>query len=471
MHSEAWEVRKYLESRGGRLHMEEQDLVALAEARGTPLFVYSERRLAANAQRVREAFAAHHPRTAVCYASKALSSLKVLRLFKECGLKVEVNSGGELFRAKLSGFPSDAIVFNGVAKSLVEIREALSPPVLAINVDSLFELGRIAEAASAMNVEAQIALRVVPGVDSPTSPGNQTGSDATKFGIRVDELADALTTVRSNPRRLRLVGLHCHIGSQIRDVQAFVSAARRVAELFKRIRQEFGSLGHLNIGGGFPLPYLREANDWQGGIFSPTIDCEDVARAVLPLLAAELGTEVEILLEPGRRLVGDCAVLLSRIENVKDRPGGRCLVLDAGYNTLVESYTYKWYYHALSASKLDEAEAPFRLVGPLCDNGDAFHDIEGEQTAARLRSDPAFADRGDRLDPLLVRMPPKRQLAASTGPGDIVAFLDVGAYTLDQLTPNNGRPRPEVGFLRADGSYELLRRRDSYLDLLHNEVA
>ena len=135
---------------------------------------------------------------------------------------------------------------------------------------------------------------------------------------------------------MRLVGLHCHIGSQIPDIEAFVSAARRVAELYRPIRQEFGSLAHLNIGGGFPLTYLREANDWQDGIFSPTIDCEDVARAVLPLLAAELGTDIEILTEPGRRLVGDCAVLLSRIENVKDRPGGRCLVLDAGYNTLVE---------------------------------------------------------------------------------------------------------------------------------------
>ena len=471
MHSDSWEVSGYLEARGGRLHMEDQDLVALAEARGTPLFVYSERRLAANARRVREAFAAHHPRTVVCYASKALSSLKVLRLFNDCGLKVEVNSGGELFRARLSGFPPSAIVFNGVGKSVLEIREALSPPILSINVDSLFELGRIAETASAMNVTAQIALRVVPGIDSPTAPGNRTGSDATKFGIRANELADALTTVRSNPRTLRLVGLHCHIGSQIPDIEAFVSAAHRVAELYRPIRQEFGSLAHLNIGGGFPLTYLREANDWQDGIFSPTIDCEDVARAVLPLLAAELGTDIEILTEPGRRLVGDCAVLLSRIENVKDRPGGRCLVLDAGYNTLVESYTYKWYYHALSASKLGEAEAPFRLVGPLCDNGDAFHDIDGEQSAARLRSDPTFADRGDLLDALLVRMPPTRHLAASAGPGDIVAFLDVGAYTLDQLTPNNGRLRPEVGFLRADGSYELLRRRDSYLDLLHNEVA
>jgi diaminopimelate decarboxylase len=469
MRSHPWEVGGYLEALGGRLHMEEHDLVALAEARGTPLFVYSERRLAANARRVREAFAAHHPNTVVCYASKALSSLKVLRLFHDCGLKVEVNSGGELFRARLAGFPPDAIVFNGVGKSVIEIREALSPPVLAINADSLFELGRIAETASAMNLEAKIALRVVPGIDSPTSPGNQTGSDATKFGIRANELTDALTIVRSS-RTLRLVGLHCHIGSQIPSAEAFLSAARRVAELYKAIRQEFGSLEHLNIGGGFPLPYLREANQWQGGIFSPTIDCEDVARAVLPLLAGELGTGVEILLEPGRRLVGDCAVLLSRIENVKDRRGGRCLVLDAGYNTLVESYTYKWYYHALLASKLDEAEAPFRLVGPLCDNGDAFHDVEGEQIAARLRSDLAFADRGDLIDALLVRMPPTRHLAASAGPGDIVAFLDVGAYTLDQLTPNNGRPRPEVGFLRADGSYELLRRRDSYLDLLHNEV-
>ncbi len=177
-----------------------------------------------------------------------------------------------------------------------------------------------------------------------------------------------------------------------------------------------------------------------------------------------------MILEPGRAMVGDTAVLLARVENVKDRADGRWLYLDAGYNVLVESYTYKWYYHALSAAKLDEASAAFRVVGPLCDNGDAFFDVEGEHLLARLAGEPRLAEAHDLLEAVLPRLPGKRQLAASTAPGDVVAFLDTGAYTLDQMTPNNGRPRPEVGLIAASGAYDVMRRRDSYPDLLFNEV-
>jgi diaminopimelate decarboxylase len=156
---------------------------------------------------------------------------------------------------------------------------------------------------------------------------------------------------------------------------------------------------------------------------------------------------------------------------VKSRAGREWLYLDAGYNTIVESYTYKWYYHSLNAGKLDEPLSEFRVAGPLCDNGDAFFDVDGEQTLARLlKADPRLAESQDLLESTLVRLPPTRKLARSTGPGDIVAFLDVGAYTLDQITPNNGRPRPEVGILDADGRYDIMRRRDSYTDLLFNEV-
>jgi diaminopimelate decarboxylase len=138
---------------------------------------------------------------------------------------------------------------------------------------------------------------------------------------------------------------------------------------------------------------------------------------------------------------------------------------------LVESYTYKWYYHALTANKLSEPRREFRLAGPLCDNGDAFFDVDGEQTVERLaRAAGSFAETRELLESMLIRLPRKRPLAASTAPGDLVAFLDVGAYTLDQFTPNNGRLRPEVGIIAVDGDYELLRRRDTNTDLLFNEV-
>jgi diaminopimelate decarboxylase len=314
---------------------------------------------------------------------------------------------------------------------------------------------------------------VVPEVESPTSPGNRTGSEGTKFGMRQGELGAAYEILRGASDVLRVVGLHGHIGSQIVDTAPYALAAERLTAIFKEIQQATGArLEHLNIGGGFPLVYMRGANrSPQGDIFCPGVDFEDIAKAVMPLLLEKLGGEVEIVVEPGRRLVGDSAVMLSQVENTKERSDGTWLYLDAGYNLLVESYTYKWYYHALTANKLNEPTAPFRLVGPLCDNGDAFFDVDGEQTVERLvKALPELARRRDVLESLLIRLPRTRHLAGSTLPGDLVAFLDVGAYTLDQFTPNNGRLRPEVGLIAPDGTYEILRRRDTQTDLLFNEA-
>jgi diaminopimelate decarboxylase len=468
-----WQIAGYLENRNGRLSLDGHDLVSLAENRGTALYVYSARRIVDTAKRMRKAFESRHPKVTIAYASKALSAIKALRLVKAEGLSIEVNSGGELFRAKMAGFAPETIVFNGVSKSVEEVRTSLSPPIKAINIDSLFELSRVAEIAREMRVRADIALRVVPEVDSPTSPGNRTGSEGTKFGIRQSELEKAYEILRGSPDVLRVVGLHGHIGSQIVDTAPYALAAERLAAIFRDIERGTGArLEHLNIGGGFPLVYMRGANrSPQGDIFCPGIDFEDIAKTVMPILLEKLGGEVEIIVEPGRRLVGDSAVMLSRVENTKQRSDGTWLYLDAGYNLLVESYTYKWYYHTVTANKLNEPTAPFRVVGPLCDNGDAFFDVDGEQTVERLvKAAPEFAARRELLETLLIRLPKTRHLAASTVPGDLIGFLDVGAYTLDQFTPNNGRLRPEVGLIGLDGIYEILRRRDTQTDLLFNEA-
>jgi diaminopimelate decarboxylase len=471
--SALWQIPGFLENRGGRLTLDARDLVDLAEARGTPLYVYSAQRIVDTARRMRHAFESRHPKVTIAYASKALSAIKILRLIKDEGLAIEVNSGGELFRAKMAGFAPEQIILNGVSKSVEEVRAALSPPIKAINIDSLFELSRVIAVARAMGLRANIALRVVPEVDSPTSPGNRTGSEGTKFGIRQSELGAALSCIRDASDALRVVGLHGHIGSQIVDTAPYVLAVERLSAILREIEQGIGTpLEHLNIGGGFPLVYMRGANHSpQGDIFCPGIDFEDVAKAVLPPLLERLGRDVEIIVEPGRRMVGDSAVMLSRIENTKERSDGRWLYLDAGYNLLVESYTYKWYYHAVTANKLNEPTAPFRVVGPLCDNGDALFDVDGEQTVERLaKAAPEFAARRELLESLLVRLPRTRSLAASSEPGDLIGFLDVGAYTLDQFTPNNGRLRPEVGLITPDGGYDILRRRDTHTDLLFNEA-
>jgi diaminopimelate decarboxylase len=473
MNEAAWQIPGYLEGRDGRLFMDGVDLVGLVESRRTPLYVYSAQRIAATARSMRVSFARHHPKAYICFASKALSAIKALRLIRAEGLGIEVNSAGELFRAKLAGFAPEHIISNGVSKSVDELRAALSPPIKAINVDSLFELSRIIGVARDLKVRANIALRVVPNVDSPTSPGNRTGSEGTKFGIRQSELPLALDMIRRAGDAVLTAGLHAHIGSQITGTEPFELAVSRLADLFSSVQRQLDArLEHINIGGGFPLTYLRgTSHSPQGNIFCPPIDFDDIAKAVLPPLLQTLGPDVEVIVEPGRRLVGDSAVMLSAVENTKERSDGRWLYLDAGYNVLVESYTYKWYYHALTANKLSEQTEEFRLAGPLCDNGDAFFDVDGEQTVERLiKADPVFAERREMLESMLIRLPKTRRLAESTAPGDLVAFLDVGAYTLDQFTPNNGRLRPEVGMIGLDGAYELLRRRDTQTDLLFNEV-
>ncbi len=324
LNAPAWQIPGYLEARGSRLFLDGIDLVALAEGRQTPLYVYSAQRIVETARCMRRSFESHHPRAFVCYASKALSAIKALRLIRAEGIGIEVNSAGELFRAKLAGFTPEHIISNGVSKSMDELRDALSPPIKAINVDSVFELSRIIGVARDLNVRANIALRVVPEVDSPTSPGNRTGSEATKFGMRQSELPMALEMIRRAGDAVLTTGLHGHIGSQITGTAPYTLAANRLAELFLRIQRELGyRLDHINIGGGFPLTYLRGTNrSPQGDIFCPPIDFDDIARAVLPLLLEKLGPAVEVVVEPGRRLVGDSAVMLSRVENTKERSDG-----------------------------------------------------------------------------------------------------------------------------------------------------
>ncbi len=466
----SWLRPGFLSASRRNLAMDGVDLVALARSRGTPLLVYSERRLVETAQQMMDALRAVHPKTTVCYASKACSLIAILRRLNETGLAFEVNSGGELFKARTAGIAADRIVYNGVAKTAAELLTACDPPIKAINIDSIGELERLAAALQGTPHRARVALRIVPGIASRTAAGNQTGSENTKFGLLESELPAALRILDEHRDRIALVGLHAHIGSQIADAALYAVAARRLASIAASLGRP---LEHINIGGGFALPYLQGANfSPQDDLFLADLDPSEVARRAVPPLRAALGHDIEILVEPGRRLIGETAVLLTAVDGIKQRTGCPWLILDAGYHTIVESFTYKWYYHCVAAGRLDEAaDTPMRLLGPLCDSGDAFHDVEGEALFERIGlADPAWAARRDELERLLVRMPRRRMLPATTRVGDVLAFLDAGAYLVDQMTPNNGRPRPEIGMIGEDGRYRPIRRADSQADLLFNEV-
>jgi len=469
-----WQAEGYLEARDGRLVMDGVDLVRLAEAEGTPLYVYSARRLRENAEGLSAAFKACHANTTVAFASKACSLMAVLRLIRETGCALEVNSEGELRKGRRAGFSDEAIVLNGVAKSRAEIAAAIDPPIKAINVDSVFELERIRDLAAAGGKRANVALRLVPELESGTAPGTETASSRTKFGMTVDQLGPALAVLKSAKAELNPVGLHVHVGSQVTDRATYAEAGRFIAAQTREVEGALGvKLACVNVGGGFPVDYVKYHDQSRAiGYYRAGAALADFAEALLPPVHRALGDDVEIVTEPGRRLVGDAAVLLARVENVKPRGEETWLYLDAGYHTLLETFAYHWYFHCLAANRAADAETrPFRLVGPLCDNGDSFYDVDGEALMRRLLSEaPVLAAHEETLRAHLVRLPSYRELPAATGPGDLIAFLDTGAYSQDQIYAMNGRGRPKVVLIEEDGAPRVIRTPDSFEDTLLNEV-
>jgi diaminopimelate decarboxylase len=451
----------------GRLHFAGHDLPALVERHGSPVFVYSADMIRMNCRALRSAFAMPGLDTAVAFASKACS-----QIVRDEGLCLEVNSLGELQKARMAGFADERIVLNGVAKSDAEIAAALSPPILSINVDSLGELARIDAAARSLGVRARVSLRLVPEITGGTAPGNETASSRTKFGMTRHEFREALARLAGSAAT-DLVGLHVHIGSQITSDAPYAKAAGFAVEAAAAVGKAIGRpLELLNLGGGFPVDYVHE--DLPG--FEPRYLASDrplgdFARAMAGALAGRLDATTRILVEPGRRLIADCAVALARIVARKDRPDITWLYVDAGYHTLLEAFSYKWYYHAHLADRAGEAaDTQFRLVGPLCDNGDTFHDVEGEALFEAVRVlAPDAANRVAGLERTLVRLPRRRLLPASAGPGDVIAFQDAGAYTMDQIFAINGRGRPAV-LLADGGGVEVIRRADSLADMLLNEI-
>jgi diaminopimelate decarboxylase len=461
----AWAIPGYLEAREGRLFIDGVDSKALAGAHDTPLFVFSERRVRSNVGRLLEAArGVGHP-VRFFYASKANSTMGLLGVVRDAGIDCEVNSGGELFKALRAGFRPDQIIFNGTSKTEAEIDEAVAAGIYSINVDSVYEIELIEARARALGKRARVALRLVPEIGTRSHLGLQTALMTSKFGITSAEVLGAFRRALREPGLLHVSGIHIHVGSQTPDVEPFAAAFRTMWEHLKAIHEESGhTLEHINLGGGIPVNYLRdrsqaaelpaEERDMLGAELEPS----DVLAAALGAArasardaeATHLLEGVTILLEPGRSVIADAGVLLTTVRNIKRRPetGDVWLLTDAGFNLLLSMTTYKWYYHVVSASRADSpAETPYKIAGPLCDSGDVYFDIE----------------RGGRL-------PDYRRLPEDVRPGELLALLNTGAYTVAQMFPYNGRPLPAVALVREGGRAELIRRRDSYEDLLANEI-
>jgi diaminopimelate decarboxylase len=468
----AWTISNYLEVQNGQLTIDGVSALDLIHKYGSPLFVFSEPRIRGNIDRLKQAAKSVDRPVRFFYASKANSNMSVLKTVLESGIDIEVNSGGELFKALRVGFKPNQIIFNGTSKSDAELDEAVRAGIHAINVDSIYEIGLVEESVRRVSAEdgtpvkpARVALRLVPEIGTRSHLGLQTALLTSKFGISSSEVLLAFRRGLENPDLINVCGIHIHVGSQTPDVEPFADAFRSMWEHLVTINRETGhTLEHINLGGGIPVNYLRDPSqadqipeherDMLGADLEPAAVLQAalrVARESARTANAEhLLDQITILLEPGRSVIADAGLVLTTVLNIKQRPetGDIWLLTDAGYNLMLSMNNYKWYYHLISASRSSEPHrSQYKVAGPLCDSGDVYFDIE--------RSG---------------RLPDYRYLPANVQPGEVLALLNSGAYSLAQMFPYNGRPLPAAVITRSGGRFDLARRRDVYEDLLTGDV-
>jgi diaminopimelate decarboxylase len=409
-----------LDMRGTNLTFGGADVVELAERFGTPLYVMDDQKIRQNFRAYRSAF----PDAGIYYAAKANSNLAVLRILANEGSGADVFSAGELYLALLAGIPSEKILFNGNSKTDDDLRIAISQGI-KISVDSMDELNTISKICAEQKCTAEIAFRVNPDIQAKTHPKIATGLRASKFGIPHKEVPGAYKyAVGVDPNHISPVGIHCHTGSQILDAGVFREAATKMLDLAKKI-SSFVELKFIDIGGGLGIPYRKTDR-------APTP--RDLADAILPVFEKR-SSGAELILEPGRSIVGNAAVLLSRVNTVK-KAYKNFVGIDAGFNLLIRPAMYDAYHEVVVANKIrTKAKKRYTVVGPICESGDII---------AR-----------DRMLPEVEK-------------GDLIAIFDVGAYGFSMSSQYNARPRcAEV--LVFEGMADVVRDGETIEDLVRNQ--
>jgi diaminopimelate decarboxylase len=390
---------------------------AIAEALGTPVYVYSARAIRSAFAEIDTAFA-EYPHT-IHYALKANSTLALVRLLRSLGSRVDANSWGEIEVARSAGFEPSDIVFTGVGKTREEIESAIAAGIGTINAESAGELDRLATTAARLGRVARVAVRVNPDIDAHSHPNISTGLKSNKFGVPIQE-ARAIYGERRTVASLKFVGVHVHIGSQITSAEPLARAARELVSLARDLCADGFALEHVDLGGGLGIGYEGR----------PLLTPQQYAAAVLPELRK---LNVPVVLEPGRSIVGHAGALISRVVDVKRFPDGRQFaVLDAGMTELMRPALYGSYHRIVPVVPRSGGERPWDIVGPICESSDVF---------ARERSLPEL-----RVD-------------------DLVAVLDTGAYGAVMASNYNRRfLAPEV--LVDDDRFEVIRRRQTLDDVL-----
>ncbi len=394
-------------------------LGSLAEKYGTPAYAYSQGTILHNFERLRETLA--QLPALICYSVKANSHLRILNLLRQAGAGFDVVSGGELTRALRAGAAPDTVVFSGVGKTQDEIDAGLAAGILMFNVESAGELALIESRACALQKVGRISIRVNPDVEADTHPYISTGQMIHKFGVPKEE-ASELYRRAARSSHLKIQGVACHIGSQILDVEPFWKALDEILAIAGHLAAEGISLNVLDLGGGFGIPYGGE---------SP-LDLERLAQGLNERLRS---SSMKLIVEPGRTLVGNAGVLMTRVLYVKRNHRKNFVVVDAGMNDLMRPSLYGSYHEIVPVQKHSKERIQADVVGPICESGDFF---------AHDRNLP------------------------SVDPGDLLAVLTAGAYGFVLSSNYNTRTRP-AEILVNGAQAELIRAREKVEELMATE--
>ncbi|TFZ07300.1 diaminopimelate decarboxylase [Ramlibacter henchirensis] len=408
--------------RDGELHVEQLRVSELARRHGTPLFVYSKASMLASLSAYQRGFAGR--KSKICYAMKANSSLGVLQVFAQAGCGFDIVSGGELERALAVGAPARDIIFSGVGKTRAEMARALEVGIGCFNVESEAELEVLSEVASTHGRTAPVSIRVNPNVDPKTHPYISTGLKDNKFGIAHERTLAAYCRAAELPG-LRVVGIDCHIGSQITDSSPYMDAMERVLDLVEGIEAAGIRLQHIDFGGGLGIDYQ--------GVLPPAAD--QLWSRLLARLDARGYGDRELMIEPGRSLVGNAGICVTEVLYLKPGEQKNFCIVDAAMNDLPRPAMYEAYHAILPVKPRSGAdESSYDVVGPVCESGD-------------------WLGRN-------------RQLAVQ--PGDLLAVLSAGAYCMSMASNYNTRSRPAEVLVDGDRAH-LIREREQVSDLMRGE--
>jgi diaminopimelate decarboxylase len=422
--------RPHITVKDGHLALGGVDLVGLADEFGTPLYVTDEDRIRQRYREFRDAFESLYPRVQVCYACKANSSLAVLHILRQEGAGVDILSEGELYLVRQVGISPEKVIFTGNNKTDSELTAALEAGV-TINLDAVHELERLARICQREDRGARISFRVNPSVNPETHPHLSTGLKESKFGIPEEAVVEAYSLAAENDY-FDIAGIHMHIGSQITTTSPYEEATSKLFDIVGRLKKELGlDLDFVDIGGGVGIRYEED---------KPYITPADLAAAVVPIIEEKISAyalrEPTLYLEPGRFIVGDSAVMLTRVSTLKKTPYKKFTGTDAGFHVLARPTLYGSYHEVVVANRAGEPpKEKVDIAGNVCESGDIL---------ARDRMLPEIH------------------------PGDVLAFLDAGAYGFIMASQYNSRPRP-AEVLIHQGEYELIRERETFEDLIRHQ--